>query len=190
MQFALRHPERTVALVLVVPAAYPSHVDQRSEGATPARMSTATKWVFDVAMRSDFAFWLAPRLAPWMVTEAMLGTPAAVLERASPDERARAVQVGEHLLPISARRLGLLNDAAITPAVPRYELERISAPTLVISVADDLYGTYDGARFTADHIPGARFVGYTDGGHLWVGHQKEVMAEIVSFLKWSRTDPD
>jgi len=54
---------------------------------------------------------------------------------------------------------------------------------LTISCADDLFGTYDGARYTADHIRGARFVGYPSGGHLWVGHQREVAHEIVSFLR-------
>jgi pimeloyl-ACP methyl ester carboxylesterase len=75
-----------------------------------------------------------------------------------------------------------MNDAAVTSSLPRYELERISAPTLVISVADDLFGTFEAARYTAGHIPGARFVGYPSGGHLWVGHHREVMAEIAAFL--------
>jgi hypothetical protein len=46
-----------------------------------------------------------------------------------------------------------------------------------------LYGTFDGARYTAAHIPGARFVGYPSGGHLLVGHQEAVTSEIVAFLR-------
>ena len=46
-----------------------------------------------------------------------------------------------------------------------------------------IFGTYDAARYTANHIPGARFVGYPSGGHLWVGHQQEVTREITQFLK-------
>jgi hypothetical protein len=60
---------------------------------------------------------------------------------------------------------------------------RLHLPTLAISCADDLYGTYDGARYTADHIPGARFVGDPSGGHLWVGHQHDVTKDITQFLK-------
>jgi hypothetical protein len=48
---------------------------------------------------------------------------------------------------------------------------------------DDLFGTYDAARYTADHIPGAKFVGYPNGGHLWVGHQHELTKEITQFVK-------
>jgi pimeloyl-ACP methyl ester carboxylesterase len=89
----------------------------------------------------------------------------------------------DHILPVSPRRLGLLNDAAVTSSLPRYELERIAVPTLILSMADDLFGTYDGARYSAEHIPRARFIGFPSGGHLWVGHQQEVMSEIAAFLR-------
>jgi hypothetical protein len=48
---------------------------------------------------------------------------------------------------------------------------------------DDLFGTFDGARYSADHIPKARFIGYPTGGHLWIGHHQEIMAEIAGFLR-------
>jgi hypothetical protein len=62
--------------------------------------------------------------------------------------------------PSAGGGLGLINDAALISTLPRYALERIRAPTLVMSVADDRFGTYDGARYTAEHVPGARFIGY------------------------------
>jgi pimeloyl-ACP methyl ester carboxylesterase len=183
MQFALRHPERTAALVLLVPAAYPTHIEQRAGGAMPKQSSATTALLFDAALKSDFLFWIATRIARQTVFRTILATPPAVVESASPEERARVAQVLGHVLPVSRRRLGLLNDAAVTSSLPRYELERIATPTLILGVADDLFGTYDGARYSAEHIPGARFVSYRSGGHLWVGHQKEVMAEITAFLK-------
>lgn len=68
-------------------------------------------------------------------------------------------------------------------SLTRYDLETIAAPTLAISTADDLYGTFDGARYTADHVPHARFIGYQKGGHMLVGRNDEAFAEIVAFLK-------
>jgi pimeloyl-ACP methyl ester carboxylesterase len=91
----------------------------------------------------------------------------------------------DHILPVSPRRLGLLNDAAVTSSIERYDLEGISAPTLVLSVADDLFGTFDVARYTAEHIAGARFVGYPTGGHVWSGHHRELTGEISAFLRES-----
>ena len=175
MQFALRHAERTVALVLLVPAAYPSHLQGRSGGALPDRASATTRLLFDAALKSDFLFWAAPKIAPRAMLRSLVGTPPEVVAGADADERARAAQVLDHLLPFSQRRLGVLNDAAITPFLPRYELERIGAPTLVLGAADDLFGTYEGARYSAEHIPDARFVGYASGGHMMVGHMKDAL---------------
>jgi 2-hydroxy-6-oxonona-2,4-dienedioate hydrolase len=182
MQFALRHPERIAALILLVPAAYPAHVAARSAGAAPEGPPRATAILFDTALKSDFLFWLAMRLARRTVHRAILATPPSVVAHASPGERARVEGVLERVLPIRARRLGLLNDARVTSSLPRYELERIAAPTLAISLEDDLFRTYEGARYSADHVPNARFVGYPTGGHLWVGHHEELMGEVARFL--------
>lgn len=179
MQFALRHPERITALILLVPGTYAP----RPGGAPPLHTPLGTEFLFDTALRSDFLFWAASKLARKTVIRAILATPLPVVENASADEQARVQQVLDHILPVSPRRLGLLNDSAVLTSLPRYELERIAAPTLVISMADDLFGTFDGARYTAAHIPHARFVGYSSGGHLWVGRQKEILSEIEAFLK-------
>jgi 2-hydroxy-6-oxonona-2,4-dienedioate hydrolase len=71
----------------------------------------------------------------------------------------------------------------VTSSIPRYALERVATPTLAISLEDDLFGTFDAARYSAEHIPRARFIGYPSGGHVWVGHQDDVMREITTFLK-------
>ena len=179
MQFALRHPDRTAALILLVPAAYVP----RADGAPPMKTPSGTQFLFDTALRSDFLFWVAPRVARDTVIRALLATPPAVVEAASADEQARIAQLIDRVLPVSPRRLGLVNDAAVTSTLSRYALERVTAPTLVVSAEDDLFGTFDGARYSAEHIPGARFIGYPSGGHLWVGHHQELMAELVAFLK-------
>jgi len=179
MQFALRHPDRCSAMVLLVPAAYVP----RPGSAPPMQTPPGTEFLFDTALKSDFLFWAAIRLARSTVIRAILATPPAVVENASAAEQARIGKVLEHILPVSPRRLGLLNDAAVTSSLQSYELERITIPTLVISTADDLFGTFDAARYTAEHVPRARFIGYRSGGHLWVGHQKEVMSAIATFLK-------
>ena len=183
MQFAIRHPERTVALVLLVPAAYPAHLDQEAGGAMPKQNSAITKALFGTVLKSDFLLWAAIRLAPNTMYQVLLGTPQKIVQNASPNEQDRVAKVLDHLLPFSQRLPGVLNDASITPSLPRYELERINIPTIILGVADDMFGTYDGARYSAEHIPGARFIGYPSGGHAMVGHQKEALSEIVAFLE-------
>jgi pimeloyl-ACP methyl ester carboxylesterase len=119
----------------------------------------------------------------------LLATPVGVLDRIGPEETARVDAMLAHILPVSARRLGLLNDARVCSALPRYDLEAITAPTLVTSVADDLFGTYDVARYTAQHIPGARFLGFRSGGHVWLGHHRRHLAEIAAFLRETAATP-
>lgn len=178
MQFALRHPDRCSAMALLVPAVYVP----RPGGGPPIEAPPGTQFLFDTALKSDFLFWFAIRFARTTAIRAILATPPELVENASAAEKARIEKVLKQILPVSPRRLGLLNDAAVTSSLQRYELERIAAPTLVASTADDLFGIYEAARYTAGQIPQARFVGYPTGGHLWVGHHDEVMGEITSFL--------
>ena len=179
VQFALRHPDRCSALVLLVPAIY----HPRAGDAAALKTPPGTRFLFETALKSDFLFWAAIRLARPLVTRAILATPPEVVKNADAAEQARVDELMRHILPVSRRGPGLLNDAAVTSSLTRYDLERIAVPTLVISVADDLFGTSDGASYTAQQIRAARFIGYPTGGHVWVGHQKEIVAEIADFLK-------
>jgi pimeloyl-ACP methyl ester carboxylesterase len=174
MQFALRHPRRVDALILLVPAAYPA--------AAATRLSPVTQWMTNAMLRSDFLFWLAMRVAHRPLIRVVLGTPLEVYEQASAADRGRLELLLDHMLPISSRRQGLVQDAAIVSALPRYDLERIATPTLIVSAKDDGYRTYEGAHYSAEHIPGARFLGYEHGGHLLVGHQQDIFAEIEALL--------
>ncbi len=179
MQLALRHPARVSALVLLVPALYVP----RPANAPPLTAPPATQFLFDTVLRSDFLFWAAIRLAPGLVIRAILATSPAVVDAAGPDERIRVDAILDRILPVSPRRQGLINDAAVTSTLPRYDLERIAARTLAISVADDLFGTADVARYSAEHIPNARLVLYPSGGHVWVGHQSELINEVAAFVR-------
>jgi pimeloyl-ACP methyl ester carboxylesterase len=184
LQLAVRHPERVSALVLMVPAAYAP----RPGGEAAVRTPPGTLRLFDTALRFDFVYWAIRRAAPSLLISGLLGTPLEVVERADAAERARVGAMLDEILPVSDRRLGLVNDAMVTTTITRYALENISASTLAISAADDLYGTYEAARYTAEQIPGARFIGYPDGGHVLVGRNTEVAAAITELLATARND--
>jgi 2-hydroxy-6-oxonona-2,4-dienedioate hydrolase len=155
LQFALRYPERVSRLVLMVPAVYVPRPNQGSSVTTPP----ATQFLFDTALRSDFLSWAATGLVRRTLIESILATPARVVDEASAKEQERMQETLDSILPIRPRRIGLVNDASVTSALPRYELERVAAPTLAISCADDRFGTYDAARYTSAHIPKAHFIG-------------------------------
>ena len=178
LQMAIRHPDRVSALILLVPLAYkpPSQAD--SAAPMPA-------WVEAAMMRligSDFLFWVALHVARDQVIGLVLATPPELLTTASPQERARVNAMLDNILPVSIRAEGLRSDSRVGKHLVRSPLESIHMPTLIISARDDRYGTYATAKYTASRIPRAKFVGFDQGGHTWVGHDDEVMAEIVKLL--------
>jgi 2-hydroxy-6-oxonona-2,4-dienedioate hydrolase len=176
MQFCLRHSERCSALVLLFPMAF---APDRAQ----AKPSALFSFVIKATLHSDFPFWAATKMVRNTLIKTVLGTPVQDFRAASRDEQERALAVMRHVLPVSQREKGIWKDATTSPVLPRFALERINVPTLLISAQDDLYGTYPSARYTAAHIPGARFVGYAKGGHLLLGHWKEASSEVVAFLR-------
>jgi pimeloyl-ACP methyl ester carboxylesterase len=173
IETALRHPARVAALILAVPRAY-------APGTGLSRAPLQSAWVYDaVRTGADFAFWCAIRFARSSVVH-FLGVPADLEARASPQERAAVTEIMRSILPVSRRVAGLTNDGATE--IRPWPLERIDAPTLVISAQDDGYGTLPGARYTAGGIPGAELVVLESGGHLMVGRGDEVRARIAHFL--------
>ena len=178
MQMAIRHPERTSALVLLVPLTYKPPTQADSAPPMPA-------WVENMMMRligSDFLFWAALHVARDQVIKVVLATPPGLLTTASPRERARVNAMLDHILPVSARAAGLISDTAAGKQLTPSPLQSIHLPTLVISARDDRYGTYASAKYTASLIAGAKFIGFDEGGHTWVGHDDEVMAELVKLI--------
>jgi pimeloyl-ACP methyl ester carboxylesterase len=181
MQLCLRHPERCSSMVLLFPLAY----FPRSADAPQQRPSALMLFVMNTTLKSDFVFWAASKLAPDVMLRTILATPVDAFKRAPKEEQERTREVMRHILPISPREKGLRNEMKVASALSRYELERISVPTLVIAAEDDLYGTYKSGRYTAQHIPGARFVGYPTGGHLLLSHRQDVLSELNGFLNGS-----
>jgi 2-hydroxy-6-oxonona-2,4-dienedioate hydrolase len=179
LQMAIRHPDRISALILLVPLAY-----------KPATVADSTPpmppWVERTIMAvigSDFLFWVAIHVARDRMIGNVLAAPPELLTDASPAEQKRINAMLNTILPVSARAAGLRSDSAVGKHLMPAPLEKIRAPTLIISAHDDGYGTYASAQYTASQIAGAKFIGFDKGGHTWVGHDDEVMAAIVELLK-------
>jgi len=173
LQMAVRHPDRVSAPVLLVPLAYKPPTQADSAPPMPA-------WVEASMMRmigSDFLFGSALHVARDQVIKLVLATPPELLKTASAKERERVGAMLDNILPVSARAEGLKSDTAVGK-----HLASVRAPTLVISARDDRYGTYAGAQYSASQIAGARFIGFNQGGHVWTGHNDEVMAQIARLL--------
>jgi len=178
IQTAIRHPDRVSALALVVPLAYtPDNAARNAE--PPSRAARLLDWM----VGSDFVYWSAMHLARDQVIARVLGTPPAVVAEADAAEQARVQAMLEDILPISARAAGLRNESWQATHVEPMALDRIAAPTLVISARDCGYGTYANAEYIAPRIHGARFIGYERGGHMLIGHDAEVRDALREHLR-------
>ena len=134
---------------------------------------------------------VAPRHALLIVGDGIelleLGSGAGTWVREAPlyfaqwDERYRPAVVAGAVGASAAPLLASMHDGFDV----RGELNLVTAPTLIVSARDDGWGTYAGAIYTAQHIAGARLLALADGGHLWIGHHREVMGEIAAFLTGS-----
>jgi 2-hydroxy-6-oxonona-2,4-dienedioate hydrolase len=116
------------------------------------------------------------------MTRAVLATEPAVVRAAETSEQARVRSILSHILPVSRRARGLMDDTHWAGTPPEYPLERISAPLLAISLEDDLYGTYAAATYTSARVKNGVMVGVPTGGHVWAGRDAEVWATAARFL--------
>jgi pimeloyl-ACP methyl ester carboxylesterase len=174
VELAIRHPNRVTALILISPGTYsptsPVSVDA-------SRGSQFTFWL--VNNGADFAWWVVEKIAPSVLIRFVGVRPELVA--ASPKvEQDRIMSIVRAIEPLSLRFPGINVDS--NPDLRELALEKITAPTLIISARDDLFNTLPAAEFAASKIPDAKLIIYDAGGHLLVGHQKAVRTAIRSFL--------
>lgn len=174
IQLALRHPERVSALVLVVPAA---------GGMLPPLRDPPPALVMQVALRYDLPMWAMLRYFP-SATYNVAAVPAGYAATAPEIEVQRLHELMRMVLPVRQRYRGMINDAhSQSGTQPRYPIERIAAPTLLISAEDDLYRTIVVARHAAQIIPNARLIEFRTGGHFLLGHDAEAWPAVADFLR-------
>lgn len=174
LQFALRHPNRVSSLVLFVPAA---------GGISPPAAEGPPPFVMRVVLRYDLPMWLTMKLSPNTMYK-VAAVPPSLVSTLSAEDRATLDEGVRMLLPVSMRFKGIINDAKSqsgTEAI--YPLERISAPTMLLSAEDDLYRTLVVARKMVPRIPGARLVEFKTGGHFLIGRAAEIWPQVAPFLR-------
>jgi 2-hydroxy-6-oxonona-2,4-dienedioate hydrolase len=177
MQLCLRHPEKCSALVLISPQTYAPPVAGGRVQGPPSFLMPLLK----ASLHSDFLFWAITRMPHTVVLKTFLGTPPSDFEDANARDQAEALSLVEKILPITPRAAGMWNDSVTNGSVPRFDLERVEVPTLLIAAEDDLYKSFLCAKYSSEHIPNARLLSFPTGGHILVGHP-ETFEEVAKFL--------
>lgn len=164
IQFALRHPDRTTALVFMA-------------SALPGRSSRPAKPLMQLVTGSDFAFWalrryLTGQLDRLFVAEDLLLTA---------EQRATLRQTEAQMQPVRPRRHGVLFDLYLSnPVVRAFPLEEIAVPTLIINAEDDPLSAFDNAAQAATCIRGAKLLTIATGGHLLLGSEARIREQVAA----------
>lgn len=170
LQFALRHPNRCRALVLV------SAIHQPLPP-YPRLMQLVMK-------QGEHAGFL-----PWLIMQTPLlyriSYPKLEGVRTGPPERRKRFEsMMACMFPFKGRMDGVLNDQEHIARLAPPPLELIRAPTLVIHGDADSIVPFSQGQAAAAYIPGAQFVPIHGADHLGLfTHGEQAEAAMVDFLR-------
>jgi pimeloyl-ACP methyl ester carboxylesterase len=164
LEFALRHPDRTVALILA---------NARLGGPTPNKLLEP---IHRAVYGWERLWWLYRRFLPSTYAR-MLGVPKGY--RPTPADLDTIHAVSQLQFPLKPRRLGAVFDGFVSNLVgDRFPFEELTVPTLIGSAVDDPWAPYTYAVKAAARIRGAKLVTIDRGGHLFLSHDAQVRAAI------------
>jgi 2-hydroxy-6-oxonona-2,4-dienedioate hydrolase len=173
LQFALRHPQRTQALIMASAISYTEPLSDEDL----RRLESGINQIIG----SDFFYWAMERAVPdeFLV---LIGVPRGVLRTMSKEEADVAALTLELMHPMSRRFPGILLDQ--TRQIPRdWPLNQISAPTFVVHARDDTLVPFSNGEHSAMEIQDAEFLSLETGGHLLLGHIVEIRRSLAAFLQ-------
>ena len=165
-RLAVRHPERVTALVANAAVSQAYHLPDQDLGTRLMFTTAPGQWLLRV---------LAAHQPARYVEGALSGegdlTPAQLEQRvaevlADPDKRRFVLDLGPTSVPDAARRAGYRNDLAQFAAITSLELDRITAPTLVVQGSADSDLPPVQSDFAAATVPGAEMLNLDTGTHL------------------------
>ncbi len=177
LQFALRHPDRCSALVLM------SAIARRRPVLPPTFRAILS--MQEVLTRFDFIWWPSYRFGQRLMLRSNGASPAEV-EAVMADREKREILAAIYrpFMTASLRRPGALIDHLQIEELAADFVDQLNAPTLVVHSKNDPLAPFDDARWLAQNIPGATFLPVDSGGHVFfVVHSEQVIPEITSFLE-------
>ncbi len=194
LQMALRHPDRVWALVMQAGVSQEYHPNDNIVDTPLGRLflTDSVMWLIDVGMwlLDWFTETFTARSAQTMIeTESNL-SPEQVQQKveqimSDPGQISQFKKLIKTTVPLGMRKAGLNNDLAQFAQIPRYPLEEITVPTLVIHGRHDADVPYGHAQFVAETVSNAELITLENSGHLiWFGDEcKDVEPRFVKFLK-------
>ncbi len=191
LHFALRHPDRLNALILMAAVSNEFTVDQEAMDSTLARLFLSDSiadfgaWLYDVITRRWTSMALKEAFKETVNLESKERDEIVKQIMAIPEQVDWVKRFVRTTCPMTPRMIGYNNDLKLLQQFSFTSLEAINCPTLVIHGTVDGDVSYSNAEFAASSIPNARLYSIENIGHIaWLGeHVPEMNSEIIRFLK-------
>ncbi|MGD9395901.1 MAG: alpha/beta hydrolase [Candidatus Thorarchaeota archaeon] len=193
LQFALGHPKRVKALILMAAVSHEYSVREDQKDSLLGRiflsdtMADIGVWIFDILTR---------RWTSLSLKESFKGTVG--LDSAELNDYVKQVMsMPEQVLwfkrfvrttcPMSPRMDGLNNDLEQLEKVDFENLSDITCPTMVVHGTVDTDVSFSNAEFSTNSIPNSRLYKFDNVGHLvWLGeHVSKMNSDLLEFLRES-----
>jgi pimeloyl-ACP methyl ester carboxylesterase len=174
LHFAIRHHDRTRALLLVSANVPGPH---QSRGMPP-------RAVFRAIFADDPVLWLIITYLPDLMARLsqVLRVSDGVQPTEEDEEKIRRAMEG--VLLGKLRVTGEVFDAFVSnPNINQIELSDVPVPTMIVHARDDNGPPYQEAAAMAKRIPCARLVTVDHGGHLMLGSHPAATLEVEAFLE-------
>ncbi|MGY5854254.1 MAG: alpha/beta hydrolase [Candidatus Thorarchaeota archaeon] len=193
LHFALRHPKRVSALILMAAVSQEYVVSEEQMESTMAKIFLSDTmvdfgvWIFDILTRR----W--PSFSLKMSFKESVGLDSDDLN----DYVKQVMSIPEQVswfkrficttCPMSSRMAGLNNDIEQLERVTFENLDEIMCPTMVVHGTADTDTSFSNAEFSANSIPNASLYRIENIGHLvWLGeHVSKMNSDLLEFLKES-----
>jgi pimeloyl-ACP methyl ester carboxylesterase len=176
VQFALKYPQRTLGLVLVVPylGTAPGYEGRLApESALSMRLQ-------------DFAFWLGVEFMSEAVASRVMPSMMSGFESTDPIQMAMVREIGTGFIPARLRAAGRANDMKQyeTLGIETWLLEVMRVPTLILHGTKDENAPYDASKAAAVRIPTAELVTFEGADHLMiVTRHRDISNRVLPFMR-------
>jgi pimeloyl-ACP methyl ester carboxylesterase len=192
LQFALRHPARTEALILVCA------ITKKTPPLIARQNSLARQWALHSRVLVDLASWHGDKVTREEPRQAM-AFAFSMCSRAPSEQRARLVdgvlsdpeqralfnELSGSTVPLGARLPGIRNDLIQITGLSDQPFEQVRAPTLIVHGTADKAVKISHAHLAAARIPQATLCQLEGADHLlMLGPRRyEVMRAVTGFLR-------
>jgi pimeloyl-ACP methyl ester carboxylesterase len=176
LQFALKYPQRTLGLVLVVPYLKTA---PRHDGRLPPESALSMSL-------QDFALWLGVEFMGEAVASRVMPSIMSRFDSTNPNQMAMVREIGTGFISARLRATGRANDMKQfeTLGIETWLLEVLRVPTLILHGTNDENAPYDASKAAAARIRTAELVAFEGADHsMIVTRHRDISNRVLPFMR-------